>query len=264
MRRYQIFANDSIPLPQICAIGFASNPNVTFFGPSVRNQYIIHYVISGEGIFNGNRVKKGEGFLITPGLHEEYAADEGNPWAFVWIISTDPAMKYFFERHNASAETGIFEFFNLYEVEAVAKWIKSSERSSFSSAQLSETFLHIFHSCIETESNSQIPAPKLYFDFSVNYIKTNLHLPISVDELCCATGITQPYLYRIFKQYANCSPKQFILNGKLNKAKKLLLQTDLLISQIADSVGFESVLDFSKFFSKKCGVSPTEFRNKRV
>ena len=260
MGRYQMIANDSIQIPQIYSIGFSSDPRITRFGPAVRNQYIIHYVLSGEGTFNGNKVEKGEGFLIVPGMHEEYYSDENNPWAFVWIISEDPTMQYFFDRHNANNETGIFRFHNLYEINEVAERLQSSSCGS-SFTQLLELFLHIFHSCIETESKPQSPVTSLYFEFSVNYIKTNLHLPISVDELCNAIGITQPYLYRIFKQRVGCSPKQFILNSKLKEAKRLLLQTELSVSQIANSVGFQNVLDFSKFFSKQANISPTMYRN---
>ena len=261
MGRYQMIANDSIPIPQIYSIGFSSDPRITRFGPAIRDQYIIHYVLSGKGTFNGNKVEKGEGFLIVPGMHEEYYSDEKNPWAFVWIISEDSAMQFFFDRHNANNETGIFQFHNLYEINALAERLQSSSSSSCSSTQLSELFLRIFHSCIETESKPQNPVTRLYFEFSLNYIKTNLHLPISVNELCNAIGITQPYLYRVFKQKAGCSPKQFILNSKLKEAKRLLLQTELSISQIANSVGFQNILDFSKFFSKQANLSPTMYRN---
>lgn len=42
--RYQIFSKDSCPLLGIECIGYAKNPEVTRFGPGIRNAYIIHYV----------------------------------------------------------------------------------------------------------------------------------------------------------------------------------------------------------------------------
>lgn len=261
MKRYLFVAVDSIQIPKICSIGFSSDPQITRYGPSVRDQYIIHYVLSGKGTFNGNSVEKGQGFLIVPGMYEEYYPDETQPWSFLWIISDDPAMQYFFNYHNTNTATGIFKFHNLYLIDTVAQCLKSSSNSFSSSTQLSELFLHIFHSCITSSSAYHNSVTKSYFEFSVNYIKTNLHLPISVNDLCKATGITQPYLYRIFKQAEGCSPKQYILNCKLTEAKRLLVQTELPISQVAASVGFQSVLDFSKFFSAKTNTSPTAYRN---
>ena len=121
-------------------------------------------------------------------------------------------------------------------------------------------FLHIFNTCIAVESTKENSITRIYLDFSVNYIKTNLHLPISVNDLCNAIGITQPYLYRIFRQELGLSPKQYILSCKLSEAKKLLINTELSISQIANSVGYENVLEFSKFFSKQTNLSPTAYR----
>lgn len=264
MKSRYLIAGDSVQVPQIYSIGFSDNPQITRFGPSVRNQYIIHYVLSGKGTFNGNTVEKGQGFLIVPGMHQEYYPDKKEPWSFLWIISEDPHMKYFFNCHNANEKTGIFLFHNFYKLDPIVQRLLSSSNSFSSSTQLAELFLHIFHACVATEAKPQSSATRLYFEFSVNYIKTNLHLPISVDDICHAIGITQPYLYRIFKQAAGCSPKQYISACKLTEAKSLLVQTDLSISQIAASVGFENVMDFSKFFSKQTNISPTGYRNRET
>ncbi len=261
LKIYQLIATDSVQIPKIYSIGFSDDQNVTRYGPSVRNQYIIHYVLSGKGRFNGNRVSKGEGFLIVPGMHEEYHADESEPWSFLWIISEDPAMQYFFSRHHANEKTGIFKFHNSYELDTIVKQLLSATSSFSSMTQLSELFLHIFSSCIEIESTPKSSTTRIYFDFSVNYIKTNLCLPISVNDLCNTIGITQPYLYRIFRQETGLSPKQYILSCKLAEAKKLLTHTELSISQIANSVGYENVLEFSKFFSKQTNFSPTAYRD---
>ena len=262
MKRYQLIATDALQIPKIYMIGCSDDPAVTRYGPSVRNQYIIHYVMSGKGSFNGNKVEKGQGFLILPGMHQEYHSDEKDPWSFLWIISEDPAIEPFFSYHGANEKTGIFNFHNMYELDMIAKRITSAQSTFSTTAQLSEIFLHIFNSCVMSDNSSQISVTKIYFDFAVNYIKTNLYLPITVTTICDAIGITQPYLYKIFKQEIGISPKQYISNCKIIEAKKLLANTEFSISLIAKSVGYENVLDFSKFFSKQTETSPTAYRNK--
>ena len=261
MKRYQLIATDCVQAPKIHCIGFSDDPKITRFGPSVRSQYIIHYILSGKGTFNGNIVEKGQGFLISPGTHEEYYSDENDPWSFLWIISEDPMMEYFFTQHCANEGTGIFKFYNLYELDLIAKQLLSATSSFSQMTRLSELFLHIFNSCVAIEGTSKDSITRVYFDFSVNYIKTNLHLPISVSDLCNTLGITQPYLFRIFRQETGLSPKQYILSFKLAEAKRLLDHTELSISQIANSVGYGNVLEFSKFFSKQTKLSPTAYRN---
>lgn len=259
MERYERFAQDTITPPKIQVIGFSSDKTVTRYGPTVRNEYIIHYVLSGKGYFNGAPVIAGQGMIITPGMHEEYHPDEKDPWSVLWVISTDDNMKYYINRHNACAKCSIFSYKNPLTLEEIAKEVKKSRRIMETSSRLLETFLRIFNSCIETGKEIESMA-KIYFEFSVNYINQNAHLPISVGGLCETIGITQPYLYKIFKAETGVSPKRYIVNTKLKNAQKLLLETDYSITQIASSVGFLSVLDFSKFFTKNTGKSPSEFR----
>ena len=261
MQKHHMIAADSIPIPHINAIGFSDDPHITHFGPSVRNQYIIHYILSGSGFFNGHRLRRGEGFLITPGLHEEYYPDNDDPWSFIWVISEDPAMQYFFDRYGANEQTGIFKINDLYSLFPIAEKLKTVLDKPSSSTLLAETFLQSFHSCTYEQVKNRSVA-KIYVDFSVNYIKVNLHLPLNVTDLCEKLGVSQPYLYRIFKQETGCSPKQYILSRKLEHAKTLLTQTNFTVSRISDSVGFSDVLEFSKFFSKQTSLSPTAYRKK--
>ena len=67
------------------------------YGPTVLNQYIFHYIISGKGYCCcGNspeiwdnyelEVNAGEGFLLEPNVKHLYHADPQNPWHYIWII----------------------------------------------------------------------------------------------------------------------------------------------------------------------------------
>ena len=84
--RYEIFSNSNTPF-KINSIGFSGDANVTKYGPIQRNLYIVHYVIKGKGYYNGNLVKEGQGFLITPNTQENYYPDKRNPWKFVSITT---------------------------------------------------------------------------------------------------------------------------------------------------------------------------------
>ena len=262
MNTYHWIAADSQKTPSIRSIGYSDNPKVTQYASTGRGQYIIHLVLSGKGFFNGNEVTAGQGFLITPHMQEEYHPDADSPWSFFWLVSEDPAMQPFFDRFSADRETGIFPFHNQYAVEAVIDRLGAIPNHLSPAPLLSEIFLHLFHSCIAGETAARPSPAKVYFEFSVNYIKTNLHTPVSVGALCRAIGITQPYLYKIFKKETGESPKQYISGLKLLQAKKLLTETDLSVSRVADSVGFENVVDFSKFFSRQTGMSPSAYREK--
>lgn len=119
--KYNFHPYDSVTVPKNIIIGCSSDPRVTRYGPTRRNQYLIHYVFSGTGSFNGHTVKAGQGFLTTPGIAEHYYPDEKDPWCYLWFISTDPAIKYFFNQCAADPESGIFQYRNVGVVESIAK-----------------------------------------------------------------------------------------------------------------------------------------------
>ncbi len=259
--RHHFFSSDNVRIPSLLSMGCSSDTRITRFGPSSRNVYLIHYVVSGKGYFNGHPVEAGKGFLISPRMFEHYYPDENDPWTYLWIISDDPVMDVFFRMYNPNTETGIFSFRNKYVVEnIIARMELETDPTFFSTAQLTEWFLNIYNNCINVPSERAPSSARRYYDFSVSYINSNLHLEGSVDELCRRLGISQPYLYKIFKEECGRSPKQYILDRKLLYAEQLLSETDFTVSEVATSVGFSDPLCFSRFFSKRTGLSPTVYR----
>ncbi|WP_259317106.1 MULTISPECIES: helix-turn-helix transcriptional regulator [Megamonas] len=68
------------------------------------------------------------------------------------------------------------------------------------------------------------------------------------------------YLTRIFHEKFHLSPKQYIMQLKLKKARSLLITTELSISIIASSLGFDDQLAFSRTFKKEFSISPSMYR----
>ena len=65
------------------------------------------------------------------------------------------------------------------------------------------------------------------------------------------------------KKY-NTSLKQYIIDRKLTIAKKMLNKTDMSITQIANSLGYNDPLAFSKLFSLNIGVSPRKYKTNSI
>lgn len=86
--------------------------------------------------------------------------------------------------------------------------------------------------------------------------------PISPEELAAQLGLGYSWFRRMFKEYNGVSPAQYQLQQKLLRAKELLTGTNLNISEIAYSLKFENAGQFSTFFKKKEGVTPSKFRER--
>lgn len=63
-----------------------------------------------------------------------------------------------------------------------------------------------------------------------------------------------------FKLYTKTTPAKYIQNLRMTTARVLLKTTDYNISQIANHVGYDNPLYFSRLFRKQCGMSPLQFR----
>lgn len=242
----------------ICSMGYSDDFKRTRFGPGSRKFYIIHYVVSGKGYFNSNPVSAGDGFLITPNMPEHYYPDSENPWSFLWLISDDPKMKCFFDQCNADPSTNIFKYNPAATAEA-QKFLMKNQNALIGNYELFEIFLHIFNRQSKTKSGFKSNAD-MYCNYAVNFIESNLFRPVLVSELTCKLGISQPYLYNIFSKKYGMSPKQYINQSKIIEAKRMLDETQHSITEIANSVGYDSVLNFSKFFKAQTGFSPKEYK----
>jgi len=84
----------------------------------------------------------------------------------------------------------------------------------------------------------------------------------SMFQLCRAIGISRAQVYRKVKKLTGKSPSLYIRSLRLQKAKTLLMGTDLNISEIGYEVGFKDLSYFSRSFTEEYGTPPSEMRKK--
>ncbi len=84
-----------------------------------------------------------------------------------------------------------------------------------------------------------------------------------VDDICKEIGISRVQLYRKVKAVLGLNVNDYILGVRMQKAKYLLLNEDLSISEISFKVGFSSQAYFSTVFKSKFGFTPSEFKAKK-
>ncbi len=83
----------------------------------------------------------------------------------------------------------------------------------------------------------------------------------SLDRMSKALFVNGSYLVRIFKRQTGMTPLSYHHQARCEKAKSLLAQSDLSISQVGESVGFVSSSHFSHIFRKTEGCTPSEYRS---
>jgi AraC-like DNA-binding protein/ligand-binding sensor protein len=92
------------------------------------------------------------------------------------------------------------------------------------------------------------------------YIWENYTRKISLQEIAEASGLSAPYFSTIFKDEMGENLSSYLNRLRVEKASRMLLETDLSLSEIAGSCGFEDQSWFSKIFKSYTGMSPGKYR----
>lgn len=92
------------------------------------------------------------------------------------------------------------------------------------------------------------------------YVNEHFREPVTLEEIAKHVGLNDTYLSSIFKKQIGKSLIDYLTEVRVHRAKELLMNSDLNISEIAEQVGFNDAKYFTKRFKKFTGVSPNEYR----
>lgn len=84
--------------------------------------------------------------------------------------------------------------------------------------------------------------------------------PHPIAELAHEAGYSPDHFARVFKQTIGISPQAYVIRVRIDRAKQLLVESSLSISQIADVLGYEDLFFFSRQFKSKTGKTPRAYR----
>ncbi|MFM2393799.1 MAG: hypothetical protein RLZZ546_1781, partial [Bacteroidota bacterium] len=157
------------------------------------------------------------------------------------------------EGMKSHADMFIIKPFNLnYLEESIASILKNR-------IILREHFLNELPS--ESRSNASNKLDRKFISEFTSIIESNLsNEDLSVDDIYKGLGISKIQLYRKTKALLGFNVNDYILSVRLQKAKYLLMNEDLTISEVAYKVGFSSQAYFSTVFKSKFSVTPSEFK----
>ena len=238
------------------------------FGPAVRPNYIIHFVLSGKGIYQVGdmqyEIREGQGFLIEPEVLTYYKADEKDPWTYIWIGFSGEMAGTYLSDIGLHSEHLIFQSEQKDELKKlVLKMLKHNTISVTNQYRLQSLLYQFFAILSEGMSIDSIvhgSKESVYVREAVNFIKNNYFRGINVTDIAEHIGVNRSYLYKLFQDSFQMSPKDFLTKFRISRAKELLAVSELSIESIAWSCGYSDALVFSKVFKKMVGMPPSVCR----
>ncbi|MDC3418542.1 AraC family transcriptional regulator [Aquibacillus salsiterrae] len=124
-------------------------------------------------------------------------------------------------------------------------------------------FVQLFISIAENKREQMEHSSELNkysIDKVVSYIHENYDYDIGVEELAQLVHLHPNYLHRVFKQEMDMTINKYITKVRIEKAKELLENSDISVTNIANYVGINSSQYFSSIFKKHTGLSPVAYR----
>jgi AraC-like DNA-binding protein len=118
------------------------------------------------------------------------------------------------------------------------------------------------HRFVDIERSSSAESDQVPYKIKeiINYIAANLDKKIEIEELAAKTPWKRDHFSKLFLNFLGCTPYQYILNKKIEKAKVLITETDINISQISFELGFNSYSNFCNAFKKITNYTPENYR----
>ena len=92
------------------------------------------------------------------------------------------------------------------------------------------------------------------------YLQENYDKPVDFSALADSLAVSAPYLSKLFHEQTGSSPSRYLTDIRMRQARKLLMDTNLTVKEIAVRVGFPDPFHFSRSFRNAVGISPVQFR----
>ena len=95
---------------------------------------------------------------------------------------------------------------------------------------------------------------------AIEYIAKNYHERMKNEELANLCGLSTVYFRKLFSEFFGISPINYIHHIRINKAKEMFASDYTSITEIALSLGYSDIYDFSRVFKKITGLAPSNFQ----
>lgn len=235
-------------------------------------QCLLIYTAEGEG-----QIKYKEETLPIPKnclvvidcRQYQYYKCPQDEWEFYWIHFSGKCAFGFTEIINEEGAALVdisnhMDFTDLY-AELIRIFQSADLNTELNASNLMNRLLS---QIITLQQNQSFPpgylSHKADIQRSIAYIRENYRSPITVEDLAAVSRISKFYYIRIFRSLIGDTPYNFLNLYRINQSKKLLVETNQSVSEIAAAVGFPNVKNYIACFKKFTMTTPLKFRQHNI
>lgn len=257
----------------VCAGNYRliKKPILPTYRPKGRIDYQIIYIVSGTGHFYFDKsdtpeiVKAGNIVFFSPKEYNRYYFYGNDQAEYYFIHFTGASVKAYIQKYlNLQKKHTLFvgvrpEYSDIFK-QIILELSLNREFSKEMSVILFQQLLVLFGRSVQLDTDTVTVVSDKDITSVIDYFQNNYQKNIIIENYLKERNLGTNSFFRKFKLYTGETPIQFLINIRLNNAKKLLETTDYSIKEIADLVGYDNSLYFSRLFRKYCNVCPREYR----
>jgi transcriptional regulator GlxA family with amidase domain len=95
---------------------------------------------------------------------------------------------------------------------------------------------------------------------SIAYMRQHLNQPLQVATLAATVNVSPSHFFALFKRWSGCSPIDYFIRLRMQRARRLLEQTSLSVKEIASEMGYNDPFYFSRAFKSVYQMAPSDYR----
>ncbi len=236
--------------------------------PSGTTSYLFLLVLQPMTFYFPNyspvKVKPGACILYSPGKPQHYQADHEFFNSYVHFFCNQDNIKEYGIKQNK-----IFYPDNTEELNWLLKKIYQEFINKLSkSEQMMNLYIHQLLILLHRgQLRESIPCEKrlnIYPELLIlrEQMLENCEQPWTVEKVCKILNIGKSQLYKYYDLFFHSTPKEELIQARLQKAKYLMSNDAVTIKQAAYDSGFNNICHFNRIFKMQCECTPGEYRKK--
>ena len=222
---------------------------------------VLHFVLSGEGFVNGKKITENTVFISYKDTQMDYYPSRTSPWSYVYVRLMGRDIKKVFSDYDFTKGLTVLPFHKKKELFSLLSLYNSfCSYTNYDSARvIANAVLLLFEK--EADIGDYVGIQNQNAEKVKRYIDENYHKKITVRSIAEEFFLSKDYIRNLFVRFYGVSPKAYIQSVRMERARELLCKTKKSITLIANSVGYDDSLLFSKMFKKYYSVSPSQYRS---
>lgn len=255
------------------------------YGPGIRDHFLLVYIQEGEALLQSkgkiHELRPEHVLFMFPGEKIYYKVKENFKWSILWIGVYGKLVYDFIAPLKITPANPVFPCPSPEKTCKVLEDILVTvDDNSFSGKLQCLSLVYSFFATLAENCKMPIAlghtksallpqadaneitylSNNLLIREAENFIRFHYDSNITVADVAESVNLEMCYFSKLFKRETGMSPKQMIIEYRMNKAIMLLQNTNLTVTEVAGCVGIEDPQYFTRLFKKYTGKSPTALR----